>query len=61
MISFFVDSIYIHKINIVEAEGDHGNVLNNIIEFHNKFRPSRKQDKDKKNTYENACTLCEGR
>ena len=43
-----MDSIYTHKINVVKAEEDQGNLLNNIIEFHNKFRPRSKEHKDKK-------------
>ena len=43
-----MDSIYTHKINVVKAEEDQSSLLNNIIEFHNKFRPRSKEGKDKK-------------
>ena len=44
---------------------DQGNLLNNIIEFHNKFRQRSKEGKDKKEILEkymkNACRPYEGR
>ena len=44
----FGDSMYNCKLNIIEAEEDQNNLLNNIVEFDNKSRPRSKEGKDKK-------------
>ena len=55
MIRSFGDSIYTRKINIVQAEEDQSNLLNNIIEFNDRSRQRLKEGKDKKRyTYESA-------
>ena len=48
MIRCFGDSINTRKANIIEAEEDQNNLLNNMIEFDNKPRPRSKKGKDKK-------------
>ena len=40
---------------------DQSNLLKNIVEFYNKSRPRKVEGKDKKNTYESASALYEGR
>ena len=47
MIRFFDDTIYTRQINIVQAEKNQSNLLNNIVEF-KKSRPKLKEGKDKK-------------
>ena len=44
----FVESIYTGKTNIDKAEMDQRNILENMIQFNNKFRPRPKKDKEKK-------------
>ena len=48
MIRSFGDSIYTCKINLVEAEEDEINLLNNIVEFNNKLDQYQNQGKDEK-------------
>ena len=48
MIRSFGDSIYTCKINLVEAEEDQINLLNNIVEFNNKLDQYQNQGKDEK-------------
>ena len=57
----FGESIYIGKINIDEAEMDQSSLLKNLVGFKNKSRPRTIEGKDKKNTYESAYDLYEGR
>ena len=58
--SSFVDSIY--TLKLVEAKEDQGNLLNNIIGFHGKFKQRSKEGKDKKEILmKNTCTLYERR
>ena len=47
----FGGSIYTRKANTVEAEEDQGNLLKNIDEFNDKFRPRSNEVKDKKTRY----------
>ena len=42
---YFCDSIYTYK---AEAEEDQRNLLNNIVDFNNKFSPTSKEDVSKK-------------
>ena len=50
------------RVNIVEAEENQSNLLNNIAEFDETSRPRLKEGKNKKiNAYENAYVLYEGR
>ena len=44
----FGDSIYTRKAGLVGAEEDQSNVLENIVEFNDKYRPKSKEGKDKK-------------
>ena len=44
----FGHSIYTQKINIVEAEVGQNNLLSNIVEFNNKFKPRLKKVNIKK-------------
>ena len=39
----FGDSIYTGKININVAERDQSNLLENMVEFHNKARPKKRR------------------
>ena len=48
--------MYNCKLNIIEAEEDQNNLLNNIVEFDNKSRPRSKGD-----SYESANVLQYGR
>ena len=48
MIRSFGDSIYTCKINLVEAEEDEIDLLNNIVEFNNKLDQYQNQGKDEK-------------
>ena len=57
----FSESIYTGKINIDEAEMDQSSLLKNLVGFKNKSRPRTIEGKDKKNTYESAYDLYEGR
>ena len=58
----FGDCIYTFQINIVEAEEDKSNLLDNIVELNDWSRQSLKEGKDKKiSTYESAYALYEGR
>ena len=57
----FGESIYTGKINIDEAEMDQSSLLKNLVGFKNKSRPRTTEGKDKKNTYESAYDLYEGR
>ena len=61
-IRYFDESIYASKNNIDEVEIDQSNLLKNIVEFYNKSRPRTLETKNKKkDTYESAYTLYEGR
>ena len=40
--------MYNCKLNIIEAEEDQNNLLNNIVEFDNKSSPRSKEGMDKK-------------
>ena len=44
----FGDNIYTAKFSIAKAELGQINLLENIVEFHNKTRPKKKEDKEKK-------------
>ena len=58
----FGESIQSCKANIVKAEEDQTNLLQDIVEFNDKSRPRSKEGKIKKrDTYEIAYTLYEGR
>ena len=60
MIKFSVDSIYVDKINMHEAEMDQTSLLGNMVKF-NKSRPKTKESKDKKrNTFVSVSALYEG-
>ena len=61
-IRYFGDSFYTRKANIVKTEEDQSNLLKNIVEFNDKYRPMSKEGKDKiGNTYESAHDLYDGR
>ena len=61
-IKSFCDSIYTCKANIVEVEEDQSNLLKNIVECNNESRLWSVEGKDeKRDTYESAYTLYEGR
>ena len=47
-IRYFGESIYTGKSNIDEAEMDQSNLLENKIEFSEKSRSRKKEDKEKK-------------
>ena len=47
-IKSFGQNIYTRKINLVEAEEDQSNLLNNLVEFNNKSRARAREGKDKK-------------
>ena len=53
--------MYNCKLNIIEAEEDQNNLLNNIVEFDNKSRPRSKEGMDKRDSYESANVLQYGR
>ena len=58
----FGDSIYAGNHNIDEAEMDQSNLLEDMVEFNEKSRPAKKEDKEKKrNTFESVKALYEGR
>ena len=44
----FGESIYTRKAKIFEAEQDQSNLLQNIVEFNNKSRPTTTEGKNKK-------------
>ena len=44
----FGESIYTRKSKIVEVEEDQINLLKNLLEFFNKYRPRTTEGKDKK-------------
>ena len=58
----FGDSIYNGTISIDETDMDQTNLLENIVNFCNKFRPRSKEDKDKKqNTFDSINAVYEDR
>ena len=58
----YTQDFHTRKARIVEVEEDQSNLLKNIVEFNNKFRPITKKGKDKKgDIYESAQALYEGR
>ena len=58
----FGENIYNGKMNIDKAEMDRGYLLKKLVEFNNKSIPRTIEEKDKKrDTYESAYSLFEGR
>ena len=58
----FGDSIYTRKANIVETEADQNSLLKNIVEFNeNLGQDQRKVRNKKRDIYESAYALYEGR
>ena len=58
----FDESIYTLKASIVKVEEDQSNLLKNLVEFNNKSGPKMKENEnEKRDTYENAYALNEGR
>ena len=59
----FGDRVYAGNHNIDEAEVDQSNLLEDMVEFNEKSRPTKKEDKEKKkrNTFESVNALYEGR
>ena len=47
----FGDSVYAGNYNIDEAEVDQTNLLEDMVEFNEKSRPTKKEDKEKKKKY----------
>ena len=45
MIRSFGDNIYNRKISIDEAKMDQSNLLENMVEFNNKTRPKKEEEK----------------
>ena len=45
---YFDERIYTGKINIAETEMNQSSILENMVEFNDKFRPSTKGDKEVK-------------
>ena len=58
----FGEGIYTGEINIYEAEMDQRNLLENMVEFNEKSRPRKKEDKEKeRDTFESVNALYESR
>ena len=56
----FADNIFRGKVTKSEAEQDHSNLLEDMVEFNNKSRPRTKEGKMKKrNTFEYINALYE--
>ena len=56
----FGDSLYTRNAKIVKAEEKRNSLLENIVDFNGKSKPSLKAGKDKKrHTYENEYALYE--
>ena len=62
IIRSFGESIYNHKVSIVEVEKDQSNLLENLVQFHNRYRPKKREGRDKlRDTYESSSALFEAR
>ena len=57
----FDKSIYTGKNTIDEGEEDQNNLLENMVEFNNKFRPKANKVKVKRNIFDRVNALYEGR